>query len=61
MFGLGGNDGPSELQEQILKTYERNPDAGPKEIASMCDCSASYVRETIDEYKGGFGGGAGLL
>jgi len=55
MFGSDMTD----LQEEIVRTYERNPDAGPKSIAQMCDCSESYVRETIDEYKGGFGGGLG--
>jgi len=55
-----GND-MSELQQEIVQTYDRNPDAGPSEIASMCDCSESYVRETIDEYRGGFGSGGGFL
>lgn len=50
------DDGKSELQRQILQAYDRNPDAGLKEIASICNCSASYVRETLNEYRsmGGF-------
>lgn len=53
-FGL--DDGPTDLQQQILNAYDRNPDAGPEALASICDCSQSYVRETINEYRGGFGG-----
>jgi len=52
-------DDMSELQREIVQTYDRNPDAGPKSLANMCDCSESYVRETINEYRGGFGGGLG--
>lgn len=50
-FSIGGG-GPSELQEKILRTSRRNPDAGANEIASMCGCSASYVRETLKEHGG---------
>jgi hypothetical protein len=56
-----GQDEPSELQREILTVHDRNPDAGAQEIASICDCSASYVRETIDEYRGEFGGMGGML
>lgn len=49
------DDDKSNLQQEILNVYDRNPDAGPTEIASMCDCSASYVRETINEYRSGLG------
>ncbi|WP_248896222.1 hypothetical protein [Haloplanus halobius] len=56
---FGSND-VSDLQQEIVQTYDRNPDADAKAIAQMCDCSASYVRETIDEYRGGFGSGGGL-
>lgn len=51
-----GHDSPSDLQQRILDTARRNPDAGPEEIASMCDCSASYVRETLKQYGSGLGG-----
>lgn len=59
-----GQDNPSELQQDILDTARRNPDAGPSEIASICDCSESYVRETLNEYgrpSDPFGGGGGGL
>lgn len=52
-------DDKSELQREILQKYDQNPDAGPKEVASMSDCSESYARETIKEYRDGFGGGLG--
>jgi hypothetical protein len=55
MFGTDMSD----LQEEIVQTYDRNPDAGPKSIAQMCDCSESYVRETVNEYRGGFDSGGG--
>lgn len=41
----------SELQQEILRVYDRNPDAGPKDIANIVDCSESYARETINEYR----------
>lgn len=48
-----GRDSPTELQDQILRIADRNPDMTPKQIAHRCDCSASYVRETLDEYRSG--------
>jgi hypothetical protein len=55
-----GSNNMSDLQQEIVQTYDRNPDAGPKAIAQMCDCSTSYVRDTIKEYRGGFDSGGGL-
>lgn len=49
-MSLFGSD-LSEMQERIVSTYDRNPDMTPKQIASTCDCSASYVRETLGEYR----------
>jgi len=46
-----GQDQPSQLQDQILAVYDRNPDMTPKQIAERCDCSESYVRETINDYR----------
>jgi len=58
MFG----DSPSELQEDILAVARRNPDMSTKHIADRCDCSTSYVRETLNKYGGpGVGSGGGLL
>ena len=55
---LGDNDA-SDLQRQILRVYDQNPDMEPKHIADRCDCSTSYVRQTLKEYRSGFGGGLG--
>lgn len=49
-------DDLSELQREILNLYDRNPDMGPKEIASRADCSVSYARETINEHRNPSGG-----
>ena len=60
-------DDMTELQREIVQAYDRNPDADAKAVASMCDCSESYARETINEYRDGFGsnsllgGGDGFL
>ena len=52
---FGDNDA-SDLQQQILHVYDQNPDMEPKYIADWCDCSTSYVHQTIKEYRSGFGG-----
>lgn len=41
----------SETQRCIVQTYDRNPDMSPKQIASSCDCSASYVRQTLRDHR----------
>jgi len=46
-----GHDQPTDLQQDILALYDRNPNMAPKHIADELDCSASYVRETITEYR----------
>lgn len=45
------DDNKSELQREILQVYDRNPDADPPQIADICDCSESYVRQTLNEYR----------
>lgn len=45
--------GASDLQQDILQLYDRNPDMSPEQIANRCDCSTSYVRQTLNEYRGG--------
>lgn len=35
--------GKTDLQREILLTWYNNPHATNKEIADICDCSASYV------------------
>lgn len=44
-------DDESQLQKNILQSYDQNPDMAPKHIADRLDCSESYVRETINEYR----------
>lgn len=51
----------TELQRDIVNAYDRNPDAGPSEIAEICDCSDSYARETLNEYRSGFGSTEGVF
>lgn len=50
------DDGKSELQTRILQVYDQNPDMAPKHIADRLDCSESYVRKTINDYRN-LGGG----
>lgn len=47
------DSGPSDLQQKILNTADRNPDMSDSQIANACDCSTSYVRETLSEYRSG--------
>lgn len=44
-------DQPSDLQNDILRLYDANPNMKPKHIADKLDCSTSYVRETINDYR----------
>lgn len=50
------DDDKSDLQRDILEVYDINPNMEPKHIADKLDCSASYVRETINEYRSPGGG-----
>lgn len=49
MFG-GGNDDTTKLQDSILSEYDLGV-TNPKRIAANCDCSESYVKETLNEYR----------
>jgi hypothetical protein len=40
----------TELQREILLTWYNNPNATNKEIAEVCDCSASYVSEIKNRF-----------
>lgn len=53
-FNLG--DDKSDLQRSILRVYDHNPNMDPKHIADKLDCSASYVRQTINDYRNPTGG-----
>jgi hypothetical protein len=47
MFGSDLTD----TQDCIVRTYDRNPDITPKGIADACDCSESYVRQTLNDHR----------
>lgn len=49
MFG----NQPTDLQQEILQVADRNPDMTADQIATKCDCSESYVRETLNEFRSG--------
>lgn len=49
-FGEGDSDEPTELQQDILKTAERNPDMKQNEIAEVVGCSSSHVSKTFKKY-----------
>ena len=52
-MGLFSSDDPgepSELQEQILATAERNLDMNHRQIADVVGCSPSHVGETLREF-----------
>lgn len=52
----------TKLERDILRAADRNPDASNKEIARICNCSASHVGKTLKKYRGGLlGGGNGFL
>jgi hypothetical protein len=60
-FDPFGND-KSDLQQKILRVWDRNPDIDAQGVARKCDCSASYVRETLKEYRPNeYGNSGGLL
>jgi redox-regulated HSP33 family molecular chaperone len=52
MFG-GSKDETTKLQDRILSEYDMGV-SNPNQIAANCDCSASYVRETLNEYRSGW-------
>lgn len=49
MFG-GKNDDTTKLQDAILQEYDIGV-SNPKQIAANCDCSESYVKQTLNEYR----------
>lgn len=52
MFGGTGRD-TTKLQDCILNEYDMMV-ANPKQIAANCDCSESYVKQTLDDYREGW-------
>lgn len=49
MFG-GVDDETTKLQDCILNEYDLGV-RNPNQIAANCDCSESYVKETLNEYR----------
>ncbi len=49
MFGSRDED-TTKLQDCILEEYDMMT-TNPKQIAANCDCSESYVKQTLDEYR----------
>ena len=54
MFDIGGGSDETDLQNCILGRYDIGM-TDPKEIADYCDCSVSYVRDVLNEYRDGSG------
>ena len=49
MFGSPKDD-TTKLQDCILQEYDMM-NQNPKQIAANCDCSESYVKEILNEYR----------
>jgi hypothetical protein len=58
MFGGHSND-TTKLQDCILEQYGL-VGANPNQIAANCDCSESYVKETLNEYREGWNDDSGF-
>lgn len=58
MFG-GRDDATTKLQDCILQEYDMGV-ANPNQIAANCDCSESYVKQTLDEYRPQWDEGSGF-
>jgi len=57
---FGGSDGDTtKLQDCILQEYDMGI-SNPKQIAASCDCSESYVKQTLNEYREGWNEDNGL-
>jgi hypothetical protein len=52
MFG-GRDTDTTKLQDCILEQYDFGT-TNPKRIAANCDCSESYVKQTLNEYRSGW-------
>lgn len=40
----------TDLEQCIMETARRNPNMSKEQIADHCDCSNSYVRQTLEKY-----------
>jgi hypothetical protein len=44
------NDDTTKLQDCIINQYDMGV-SNPNQIAANCDCSESYVKETLNEHR----------
>jgi transposase len=58
MFG-GHDDDTTKLQDCILEQYDL-VGTNTKQIAANCDCSESYVKQTLNEYREGWNDDSGF-
>jgi hypothetical protein len=56
---FGGNSDTTKLQDCILNEYSMGV-SNPNQIAANCDCSVSYVKETLNEYREGWNDDSGF-
>jgi hypothetical protein len=59
MFG-GADDDTTKLQDCILRQYDSMVN-DPRQIASNCDCSVSYVKETLNDHRPNWNDDSGFL
>jgi hypothetical protein len=45
------HDQPLDLQHDILKLHDRNPEMNPEHVADPVDCSARNGRDPITKYR----------
>ena len=53
------DDDTTKLQDSILREYDMGV-SNPKQVAANCDCSESYVKETLSEYREGWDDDSGF-
>lgn len=53
------DDDTTKLQDSILREYDMGV-SNPKQVAANCDCSESYVKETLNEYREGWDDDSGF-
>lgn len=58
MFG-GHNDDTTKLQDCILREWDMGV-SNVNQIAANCDCSESYVKQTLNEYRPNWNEGSGF-
>ena len=59
MFGGSHDDDTTKLQDCILNKYDMGI-SNPNQIAADCDCSESYVKQTLDDYREGWDDDSGF-